>query len=106
MKILRTWRGWTSHENAPIYEAMLAQEVFPAVKAKGVTGLEKVSIATQELEHEVEFFLTLQFDNLASVKQFAGDDYIKAYIPDNAKKVLSRYDYEAQHYTLKGELVF
>ena len=39
-KIIRTWKGWTTKENASIYEDMLVNEVFPAVKKKGVEGLE------------------------------------------------------------------
>ena len=104
-KIIRTWKGWTSLENAPIYEDMLVNEVFPTVKQKGVEGLEKVSISTLETDDEMEFFLVLQFDSLESVKVFAGDDYEKAYIPENAKRVLSRYDKTAQHFTLKEELI-
>ena len=103
--IIRTWKGWTTIENAPIYEDMLVNEVFPTVKKKGVEGLEKVSISTLEKKDEMEFFLVLQFDSLASVKMFAGEDYEKAYIPDNAKQVLSKYDTTAQHFTLKEELV-
>ena len=104
-KIIRTWKGWTSIENAPIYEDMLINEVFPAVKRKGVEGLEKVSISTLEKNHEMEFFLVLQFDSLESVKMFAGEKYDMAYIPDNAKRVLSRYGKTAQHFTLKEELI-
>lgn len=104
-KILRIWKGWTTHENAPIYEDMLINEVFPTVKKNGVDGLEKVSISTTKLNEEVEFFLVLQFDSLEAVKKFAGDDYEKAYIPDNAKRVLLRYETKAQHYELKEELV-
>ena len=104
-KIIRTWKGWTSIENAPKYEDMLINEVFPAVKRKGVEGLEKVSISTLEKNHEMEFFLVLQFDSLESVKMFAGEKYDMAYIPDNAKRVLSRYDNTAQHFTLKEELI-
>ena len=104
-KIIRTWKGWTTLENAPIYEDMLINEVFPAVKEKGVDGLEKVSISTAKSGDEVEFFLVLQFDSLESVKIFAGKDYQTAYIPDNAKKVLARYDRTAQHFTLKEELI-
>ncbi len=103
-KIIRTWKGWTSKENAAVYEDMLIHEVFPEVKKKGVLGLEKVSISTSEKEDEVEFFLVLQFDSLESVKRFAGEDYQKAYIPDNAKRVLLRYEESAQHYDLKEEL--
>ncbi|MDU8886675.1 antibiotic biosynthesis monooxygenase [Yeosuana sp. MJ-SS3] len=104
-KIIRTWKGWTTIENAPVYENMLINEVFPAVKGKGVIGLEKVSISTKEKKNEVEFFLVLQFDCLDSVKTFAGEDYKTAYIPENAKRVLLRYDPTAQHYKLKKELI-
>lgn len=104
-KIIRTWKGWTSLENAPVYENMLINEVFPEVKRKGVEGLEKVSISTMEKNDEMEFFLVLQFDSLESVKVFAGEDYKTAYIPENAKRVLSRYDATAQHFTLKEELI-
>ncbi|MFT5779828.1 MAG: hypothetical protein ACI837_002787 [Crocinitomicaceae bacterium] len=104
-KIIRTWKGWTSLENGPIYEDMLINEVFPTVKKNGVDGLEKVSISTETKENEVEFFLVLQFNSLDSVKSFAGEDYKKAYIPENAQHVLSRYDKTAQHYELKEELI-
>ncbi len=105
-KIIRTWRGWTTIENAPIYESMLVNEVFPEVKKKGVTGLEKVSISTKHHKNEVEFYLVLQFDTLNSVKLFAGNDYETAYIPENAKRILLRYDTTAQHYELRKELIF
>ncbi|EAR03001.1 hypothetical protein [Maribacter sp. HTCC2170] len=104
-KIIRTWKGWTTLENAPIYEDMLINEVFPTVKKKGVLGLEKVSISTQKGVNEVAFFLVLQFESLSAVKTFAGENYEKAYIPENAKRVLSRYDENAQHFELKEELI-
>lgn len=104
-KIIRTWKGWTTKENASIYEDMLVNEVFPAVKKKGVEGLEKVSISTQEIKNEVEFFLVLQFDCLDSVKTFAGEDYKIAYIPENAQRVLLRYEKTANHYEFKKELI-
>lgn len=69
MKIIRTWKGWTTFENAPIYEALLINEVFPTVKRKGVDGLERVSISTMEKKNEMEFFLILQFDSLDAVKK-------------------------------------
>ena len=104
-KIIRTWKGWTSIENAPVYEEMLINEVFPTVKKKGVHGLEKVSISTRTLKEEVEFFLVLQFDSIDAVKIFAGEDYEKAYIPENARKVLNRFDTTTEHFELKEELI-
>lgn len=105
LRIIRTWKGWTTLENAPIYEDMLINEVFPTVKQNGVTGLEKVSISTKNNKNEVEFFLVLQFNSIDAVKSFAGENYENAYIPDNAKQVLKRYDLKAEHYKLKGELI-
>lgn len=105
MKIIRTWKGWTTLENAPIYEALLINEVFPTVKSKGVNGLEKVSISTMKKKDEMEFFLVLQFDSLDSVKKFAGESYYKAYIPESAKRILKRYDETADHFELKEELI-
>ncbi|MEN8138798.1 MAG: antibiotic biosynthesis monooxygenase [Bacteroidota bacterium] len=104
-KIIRTWKGWTTIENAPIYEDMLINEVFPAVKKKGVDGLEKVSISIQNKKDEVEFFLILQFDSLDAVKTFAGENYEIAYIPENAQRVLLRYEETAQHYEFIKELI-
>ena len=105
-KIIRTWKGWTTIENAPIYKDMLINEVFPAVKKKGVEGLEKVSISSQIKKDEIEFFLILQFDSLESVKVFAGENYEIAYIPENAQRVLLRYEETAQHYEFLDELIF
>lgn len=105
MKIIRTWKAWTTIENASIYEDMLINEVFPTVKKNGIDGLEKVSISTQNRENEVEFFLILQFDCIDSVKKFAGENYETAYIPEIAKRVLLRYEKTAQHYEFKKELI-
>ena len=104
-RIIRTWKGWTTLENAPIYEDMLVNEVFPSVRKKGVSGLEKVSISTQNKEDEVEFFLVLQFSSMEDVRAFAGEDYKKAYIPENARRVLKRYDKTADHFEMKKELI-
>ncbi|MBZ9631826.1 antibiotic biosynthesis monooxygenase [Salegentibacter sp. LM13S] len=105
LKIIRTWKGWTTLENASAYEDLLVNEVFPTVKKNGVDGLEKVNIAAKNKIDEVEFFLTLQFDSMDSVKIFAGKNYEQAYIPENAKPLLKRYDKTAEHYELKGELI-
>ena len=105
-KIIRTWKGWTTRENADIYENLLINEIFPEVQKKGVKGLEKVSISTQSKKEEVEFLLILQFDSLDAVKTFAGDKYEMAYMPEKAQRVLLRYEETAQHYEFRKELKF
>ena len=105
-KIIRTWKGWTTRENADMYESLLINEIFPEVQKKGVKGLEKVSISAQSKKEEVEFLLILQFDSLDAVKTFAGENYEIAYIPEKAQRVLSRYEETAQHYEFRKELKF
>ncbi|MBZ9731013.1 antibiotic biosynthesis monooxygenase [Salegentibacter sp. JZCK2] len=104
-KIIRTWKGWTTLEDASAYEDLLVNEVFPTIKKNGVNGLEKVSISIKNKMDEVEYFLILQFDSMDSVKVFAGENYEQAYIPENAKRILKRYDETAEHYELKNELI-
>jgi hypothetical protein len=56
------------------------------------------------MKEEVEFITIMLFDNLESVKEFAGDDYEKSYVPSKANQVLSRHDERAQHYEIINEL--
>lgn len=105
-KIIRIWKGWTTTENANIYEDLLITKIFPAVQNKGVKGLEKVSISIKNNKEEVEFFLILQFDSLDAVKTFAGENYEIAYIPEEAQRLLLRYEETAQHYEFRKELKF
>ena len=53
-----------------------------------------------------EFITIMQFDSLEAVKQFAGEDYEKSYVPDKAKKVLSRHDDRSQHYEMKESIMY
>ena len=85
---------------------MLVNEVLSVVKKKGVKELEKVSISRLDKEEEVEFFLILQFDSIESVNTFAGENYKIAYIPENTKKVLLRYDKTSRHYDFKKGMNF
>jgi hypothetical protein len=98
--IARIWHGWTTIENAGIYEHLLRNEVFPSIENKKVKGYRKISLLKREREAEVEFITIMLFDNLNAVKEFAGNDYEKSYVPQKARQVLSRHDALAQHYEI------
>jgi hypothetical protein len=36
--ISRSWHGWTTLENANIYQNLLKTEIFPAIASKNVSG--------------------------------------------------------------------
>ena len=104
--IARIWHGWTTFENATIYEDLLRDEVFPSIENKKVKGYRKISLLKRVLKNEVEFITIMLFDNLDSVKEFAGEEYERSYVPDKARKVLSGHDEKSQHYEIINEIEY
>ena len=104
--IYRIWHGWTTHENADIYENLLKSEIFPAIASKKISGYRGIQLLRRQLDSEVEFITIMQFDSLVAVKQFAGEDYEKSYVPEKAKKVLKKHDDRSQHYEIKESITY
>jgi len=102
--IARIWHGWTTPENAPFYEKLLKDEVFPSIENKKVSGFKNISLLKRMLKHEVEFITIMVFNDLNAVREFAGENYEKAYVPEKAQKILSRYDESSQHYEIMNEI--
>ena len=101
--ICRVWHGWTSPENANVYEELLNTEILPGIFAKEVTGFERIELFRRELGEEVEFVTVMWFTSMQSVRAFAGDDYEVAYVPAAARKVLARFDERSQHYDVRAQ---
>ena len=104
--ISRIWHGWTTLENADTYENLLRTEIFPPIASKNASGYRGILLLRRLLGSEVEFTTVMQFDSLDAVKQFAGEDYEKSYVPESAKKVLSRHDERSQHYAIKESITY
>jgi heme-degrading monooxygenase HmoA len=102
----RIWHGWTKPDNADVYETLLKSEIFPGIASKGVQGYRGIQLFRRSSGEEVEFITIMWFDSLEAVKQFAGEDYEKSYVPDIAKKVLSRHDERSQHYEIKESITY
>ena len=102
--IARIWHGWTTLENADIYEDLLRNDVFPSIENKKVKGYRKISLLKRRTNDEVEFITIMLFDNLIAVKEFAGDDYENSYVPKKARQVLLKHDESSQHYEIINEI--
>ena len=104
-RVARIWRGWTTEENADAYQAVAEREVFPAIMARGIPGLSSAQLmrADDIVDGEVEFTTIIWFDDLESVKDFMGEDYRRAHLPENARAVLERFEVVASHAYLVGE---
>jgi antibiotic biosynthesis monooxygenase (ABM) superfamily enzyme len=95
--ILRYWRGWTTAANAPAYEEIV-EAVLAEIAARDIAGYRGAYLMRRELGEETQFATALLFDAMDSVREFAGDDYERAYVPANAREVLARYDERSAHF--------
>jgi antibiotic biosynthesis monooxygenase (ABM) superfamily enzyme len=98
LAIKRIWRGWTTPENAAGYRRVLEEQVRPGIEAKGIPGFQSLELLFRDLGPEVEFITIMTFDSIDDVVGLQGDDYERAYVPDAAKAVLSRWDSVCLHY--------
>ncbi len=96
--IARIWHGWTTPENADAYYQALTEEVIPQIESYKMKGYRKIEVLRQEHADETEFITIMYFDSLDLIKQFVGEDYEVAHVPEAAQKVLKRWDKRSQHY--------
>ena len=48
--ISRIWLGWTTHENADIYEKLLKTEIFPTIASKKVSGFRGIQLLGRQFD--------------------------------------------------------
>ena len=99
--ISRIWHGWTTPENADIYETLLKSEIFAGIQGRQIAGFNSIHLLRRDLGDEVEFVTIMWFDSLEAVRTFAGEDYEAAVVPAKARAVLKRFDARSQHYQVK-----
>jgi antibiotic biosynthesis monooxygenase (ABM) superfamily enzyme len=102
--ILRIWHGWTDPANADAYEALLKEEVFVGIGARKIPGYDGIRLLRRDLDREVEFVTIMTFQDLDAVRQFAGDDYEAAYVPEKARALLAHFDQRSQHYQVRADV--
>lgn len=109
--IKRVWRGWTTPGNAAAYQELLLTRIIPGIEAKAIDGFLGIEVLREDLGEdsgedlggEVEFSTVMTFASLDSVIAFQGPDYARAYVPDAAQAVLSRWDQRSRHYEVVEE---
>lgn len=95
--IARIWRGWTTKENAKAYELLFKNSILPHV-TEGVGGYIKTDLLRKDHLNETEFTTIFWFDSYEAVKEFAGDNYEIAVVPQEVKELMLRFDETVQHY--------
>ena len=99
--VLRIWHGWTRPENADVYESLLKETIFPRIEAMKIDGFQRIRLLRADQDGmDTEFVTVMEFESFDSVRKFAGEDYTQSYVPDEAQRVLARFDQHAQHYVV------
>ena len=50
MATKRIWHGWTTKQNADIYQQLLHNEVYPGIEAKNMPGYQSIELFRRDLE--------------------------------------------------------
>ena len=97
--IARHWRGWTRLQDAHGYESLLRTKILPGLKA--IKGYRGGYVLRSDAPEESEFVVLNFFDSLASVRQFAGQNYAVPVFEPEAKRLLTRFDTIVNHYDVR-----
>ena len=60
--ISRIWHGYTTKDNADIYESLLQNEIFVGIAKKKIKGYRGIQLLRRELATETEF-ITIEMYN-------------------------------------------
>jgi len=102
--ISRIRHGWTTKANAPVYQALLKEEIFVGIGERKIPGYQGIQLLRRSLGSEVEFVTIMTFLNLDAVRQFAGEDYEVAVVPPKARALLARFDQRSEHFELVAQV--
>ncbi len=100
----RIWHGWTTPRNAETYEALLKEEVFVGIQNRHIRGFRSIQLLRRNAGEEVEFVTIMSFESLDAVREFAGENYEIAVVPERARAVLAHFDERSQHYEIRAEV--
>ncbi len=99
--ISRIWHGWTTPGNADKYETLLKEEIIVGIQNRRIRGFKSIQLLRRNAGSEVEFVTIMMFDSLDAVREFAGEDFEAAVVPEKAREVLSHFDDRSQHYEIR-----
>ena len=101
--ISRIWHGWTTPQNANLYEELLKGEILVGINNRGIPGYRGIQLLRRDGPDEVEFVTVMRFDSFGAVRRFAGEDFEAAVVPPKARALLERFDERSLHYEIRDE---
>jgi heme-degrading monooxygenase HmoA len=94
----RHWRGVARRERAEAYIEHLRAETFPALAR--LPGFLSASILRRRVPEGEEFLVITNWESLAAIRAFAGEDVEGAVVPDTVQEMMVSFDRTARHYEM------
>jgi heme-degrading monooxygenase HmoA len=94
--ISRHWTGVARKERGNEYIIHLQNDTFKKLNA--IQGFIDARILHRELQEGTEFLIITDWESIAAIKQFAGEQYSTAVVPQLVQDIMVRYDKEVRHY--------
>ena len=79
------------------FQHILSTKAIPDIEKTRPEGCLSIQLLKREIGDEVEFTTIMQFQSVAAIKAFAGDDYEAAHVDSSVKPLLLRYDQRVSH---------
>ena len=102
--MVRVWKGYGTAEGVRRYcEEHFAYAVLPQLRA--LDGFVKADVLVRSIggENESEVVVATQWESLAAIRRFAGDDYEHAVVEPVVRELLEHFEDRVTHYTIEAE---
>jgi heme-degrading monooxygenase HmoA len=96
--IVRLWHGWTRPEDAEAYEEYVLGKVFPSMRE--IDGFIDAELVRRAEPDETAYVALTRFESLEAVRRFAGEDYERAVVEPEGRRLLTRFDERSTHYEI------
>ena len=100
--IARHWKGLAKNERAADYIEHLQSDTFKKLAA--MEGFVKATILSRKLGEGTEFLIITEWRDIDVIKQFAGEAYETAVVPQVARDMMISFDPVVSHYDIRVEL--
>jgi heme-degrading monooxygenase HmoA len=94
--IARHWRGVAHADTADAYLDHLRRSTLPEIRE--ISGFRGAYVLRGPGGDEVEFVVITLWNSRESVETFAGQDLEAAVVPDEARRLLARFDERVELY--------
>jgi len=94
--IVRMWRACAAVEKAEQYVKHVTEKVFPSLRQ--IEGHCGAYLLRRKVDDEIEFMVLTLWEDMESIRRFAGRDTDKAVVEPEARSALKDFDTTVSHF--------